>query len=224
MKKVTCFVLAICAAVTLSFCAQAHAGWVLYDDFNSGTIDPDLWTVWGSSAIVSIQNGKAKFVHQPGHVGLSTFLLIKTTPNLVKGIRATITVKSSKGDLRARVAGFIGKINEDYVFQQICVQPAVNKIWADLDLETAGTFASIYSLFRMDFRNPMSLAGKVFTVTAIFSDPKKVNFATGGLGTVTAELPRAMAKSDNHFMGVGTRSSSGDGSGVVYFDNVYVLY
>jgi hypothetical protein len=35
----------------------------LYDNFNSGTINPDLWDLDESSATITVEGGRAKFFH-----------------------------------------------------------------------------------------------------------------------------------------------------------------
>ena len=57
MKKAIIF---ICiAALLLGSTVYARADWQLYDDFNSGSIDPQKWEVDDSNATIIVENVRA---------------------------------------------------------------------------------------------------------------------------------------------------------------------
>ena len=86
--------------IVIIFGSTGFAGedWQLYDDFSSGAIDTGKWSVDDSSATISIDNGRAKFVHS-GTSGQpdSSWLEFKN-PAMIAGIKATITVEACDGD------------------------------------------------------------------------------------------------------------------------------
>ena len=128
MKKSIVFT---CIAVLLfGFTAYAQENWQLYDDFNSGQIDPQKWEIDDSSATITVENGRAKFVHKEEFANDSSWLLVTQNSKTLKGIKATITVESCSGDVRARLASFIGKIGDDYVY-------TAHRIRADQDYISA---------------------------------------------------------------------------------------
>ncbi|KKL11912.1 hypothetical protein LCGC14_2541030, partial [marine sediment metagenome] len=82
----------------------SFAGWVLYDNFNSGTINPAKWNIDNSSATITVVNGRVKFNHRTGTAGDSAWLSIKQNPRGVKGVRVDMFIVSSTGlDTRARI-------------------------------------------------------------------------------------------------------------------------
>jgi len=196
--------------------------WRLYDNFNKGLIDPDRWNINTSSATITIEGGRAKFVHEVGNPEVSSMLSIKKGLKKIKGIKATVTVESPcTGDVRGRVAGWVGKVGDDYVWNQLALQGGLDRIFGALEPQDADT-GEWYDLFWGHFAEPIDLIGNTFTITMIFSK-KKVTYSVGGLGKITFKLAEKLSPTDTYLLGIGTRSTAGDGPCTVYFDDVYVL-
>ena len=126
----------------LLFTTGANAQWQLYDDFNSGAINPGLWNVVDPSAVISVENGMAKFVHQAAFPNISSWLMINVDPETIRGIRATVIFDScdfeypeqansspSPRDVRARLGAFVGEQVDypDYIlYSGINIEPYFN--------------------------------------------------------------------------------------------------
>ncbi len=96
---------------------SAHAGWQLYDNFDAGTtIDERKWVVDDSSAIISIESGELRFLHQPNKPNDSSWLEMIDRPRAIRGVRATMRVENCTGDVRGRIGGIIGQVGENYVW------------------------------------------------------------------------------------------------------------
>jgi len=198
---------------------KAFAEWQLYDDFSSGIIAPNLWDIDDSSAEISIDNGRLKFVHLSGFPGDSSYLILKNNPEEIKGIRATVEVASCTGDVRARLVSLIGKLSDDSAYHQLSVQPSSETIWGDLWM-----FPGWYGLFYSHFEKPTVIIGNTFTVTIYFSSSRnELVYKVDGLGEASFVPTGGFSPPDEHFRGIGTRSSNGDGPCVVYFDDVWVF-
>lgn len=229
MKTFSSFLVPIAIVATMAvLSAEGYAGgprWRLYDDFNSGRIDPDRWTIDATSADISVVGKKVKFVHNPGHPGDSAWLGIKIAPEKLKGIRVKVRVKDCTGDVRARIGGFIGKWEDDYVFDELDLQGGIGspRIYGNLaGLGPPPDFPSLYNLFYGEFVRPVEIIGNTFTITMIFSRDE-FSYEVSDLGEIEHELPDDLSPTDEHLKGIGTRSTNGDGPCVVYFDDVYIL-
>ncbi len=227
MKKLLpCLVAIAIAAAIVVLSAEAYADWILYDNFNSGVIDLNRWTIDASSASISIVGGRVKFVHQPGHAGDSAGLIIKISPETVKGIKAKVTVESCTGDVRARIWGFIGKVDGNYVWDQLVLEGSSPspRIWGSLAVLGPPPFYPYlnYDLLYANFMRPLDIIGHTFTITMSFSR-EEVTYKVSGLGEIEHEFPEDLSPTDHYSKGIGTSSANGDGPCVVYFDDVYVL-
>ena len=219
MKKIVIFLLI--AGLALLFTPYARAGWILYDNFESGDIDPDKWDSYECSATISIQDGKAKFDHKMGCAHVPSFLSFKKKPENIIGIRATATVESCAGDVRGLIGAFIGKLGDDYIADQLCVQAGQENIWGNL-MRLEGGINFLHELFFGNFHYPIDILGNPFTITIIYLK-KYATYEVDGLGKITFKLPESLAPTDDHLKFIGTRSENGDGPCVVYFDDVYIL-
>jgi hypothetical protein len=240
MKKLlVCLVVIVVVATIALLSVQGYAGtsgwrwprWRLYDNFNyPGPPDPNRWNIDDSSATITIENGRAKFVHEAGHEDDSSFLSFKMEPyelRRIRGVRVTVTVTDCStvpedvNDVRARIGGYVGKLGDDDVWDQLALQGGLNRIFGALNASPDGSYW--YDLVWATFERPIEIIGNTFTITMIFSK-RSVTYQATGLGTITFTLPGRMSPMDNYFMGIGTRSTSGLGSCTAYFDNVYILY
>jgi hypothetical protein len=221
MKKSIVFA---CIAVLLfGFTAYAQENWQLYDDFNSGQIDPQKWEIDDSSATITVDNGRAKFVHQEGYVRDGSYLYITQGLKTIKGIKATITVESCSGDARANMTSFIGKIGNDYVY-------SAHEIRADRDyilsilpvLGPAPDYDLKYDYFTGHFKRPLDFLGLPFTMSMVLSRDQ-ANYEVEGQGKLEFSFPNKLSPTDDYFKGIGTMSVSGVGTCTAYFDDVYIL-
>jgi hypothetical protein len=220
MKRLTvfCFILAF----LFGLATDGYAGWQLYDDFNSGSIDSKKWEVDDSSATITVENGRAKFVHQSGHARDNSWLEMIQNEKTIKGIKATITVESCSGDVRVRTAGFIGKIEDDIIF-------TANEIRADRQhisyylsvIDPAQNYSWKADLFWGHFKYPLNILTIPYTLSMILSSDKAI-FAVDGQGETELVFPSKLSPTDELFRAIGTRSNSGTGTCTAYFDDVFV--
>ena len=213
------------AALLIGSTAFARADWQLYDDFNSGSsFDPQKWEVDESSAMITVENGRAKFVHQSGNAGDSSYLLLINSPKTITGIKATVTVAScsGEGDVRARIASFIGKIGDDYIYSEHAIRADRTYISSALPrLGPAPDFQYKYDYFWGHFKNPLNYIGLPFTMsTVLYRD--HAEYEVEGQGAIEFSFPETLGPTDDYFKGIGTRSNSGVGTCTVYFDDVYI--
>jgi hypothetical protein len=222
--------------------------WMPYDNFNSGVIDPKKWDIDSSSATISIENGKAKFVHNPGFPGDNAWLEIRKGITNVWGIKATIQFESCTAlapdytDVRARVGANIG----------VEAATPTNRIWATLGIEpyyNNNTYPRLYGfidvfntipspdeliayLFYGYFPReigeiPDDVFGIPFTITEEWT-AKSVRFTVANKGKTTYNYDKTyrvkpITDATKAFIGIGTVSDIGLGTCTVYFDDVYVL-
>jgi len=218
MKKSTLFTYIFVLLFGLT--ANCHAGWQLYEDFNSGQIDPQKWETDDSSASITIENGRVKFLHQEGRANDSSWLKIIQKPELVKGIKATITIAACSGDVRAEMVGFIGKIGNNYVFTDF----GSDREYMSSALSVLGP-APDY-LFKRDFfwghfKTPLVIRNTPYTLSMILS-LKNATYTVEDQGELEFTFPYTLSPTDDFFKGIGTSSASGIGTCTVYFDNVYI--
>jgi hypothetical protein len=196
---------------------------------NRGYIDPEKWDIDDSSATITIDNGKARFDHDLNKPDDSSWLIFKKYPERIRAVMVTIRVAEPGGDeadLAGRVAGWVGRDSDgNYLFNQLRVRNSYERIdcWAGA-LETTSSQDFVYEAFFAFFERPIPIVNKNYAVTMYFS-PYELKFSASKLGTISHKLPKSLYKSDDFFKGIGTRSfTATTGTGVVYFDNVYVMY
>lgn len=206
------------------FCT-ANAEWRLYDDFESGSIDTQKWDVDDSSATISIENGEARFDHKAGYREDSSWLKILDNPQTIAGVRASIRVESCTGDVRGRIGGDVGSIQDNIVFAILQARPERGILggWVD-ELSPAQNYAYVRSLGGADFYynwdKPLNILGNDYVLEMMFSN-ENITFKTdNGEGVLT--YAEALDPLANPFLAIGTRSNTGEGFCTVYFDDVYV--
>ncbi|MDB4442792.1 hypothetical protein N9219_05170 [bacterium] len=221
MKKSIVFT---CIAVLLvGFTAHAQTNWQLYDDFNSAQIDTEKWEIDESSATITVDNGRVKFVHQAGNPGVSSYLYLIKNPKTIIGLKATITVAFCTGDVRARMNSFIGKIGDDYVYTTHRIRADQDHISASLPiLGPAPDYEYKHDYFFGHFKNPLVFTGLPFTMSMVLSRDH-ASYGVEGQGELEFSFPNRLAPTDDFFWGISTRSSSGVGTCTVYVDDVYIL-
>lgn len=202
---------------------SSAAGWELYDDFSSGTLDPQKWNNTSTVSTITVQNRKVRIIHLAGHPEKSGYLKMVQDPEIILGIKAAITISSCPGDVRTRIAGNAGKIGENHIFSQITLQPGFNRIYSYSALEgPPPDYSSPYDLYRVNFKTPLDLIGNTYTASIIFLDDRIVS-EIDGLGKTTYTYATDIDAESNFFRAIGTKSTNGDGPCTVYIDDVYVL-
>jgi len=225
MKKSVFFIISILLILGLS--STVNAGWVLYDDFNSGiTIDTQKWSIDNSSATISIESGEAKFVHNSGFPNDSSWLQIIDNPQTIIGIKTKIRVQSCTGDVWGRAGGYVGKIGENSLWSVIQTNSDEGYISFFVNLEAPGpSFELIYSLFWVSFHanwdNPFDITGETFILEWMFK-PDEVIGKTDRYGEIVFKYSERVSPNEGSFKGIGTRSRAGNGPCTIYFDDVYV--
>ena len=213
------------ALFLLTAAVPVRAGWRLYDNFDAGVIDPALWNKDESSADIEIDavEGAVKFTHKSGFPNDSSWLTIRQNPETVSGLRATVRIESCTGDVRARIGGDIGKLGDNLAFSALQMQPArTDVIFASANLyESTPPFSTVWDYFYGQFRDSTAIIGTAYELTLVFT-PNRVIARVAGLGEIVYTSPFALSPPDAAFVGLGTRSSTGEGPCVVYYDDVYV--
>ena len=221
MKKSMVFTCIAMLLFAIPVCAQTD--WQLYDDFSSGQIDPNKWEIDDSSATITVENGRAKFVHQQGHANDSSYLLITQMLRTLKGVKATIAIESCSGDVRARMSSFIGKIGDDYVFTSHEIRADRDYISASLSiLGPEPDYEYKKDFYWGHFKRPNVYIGSPFTMSMILSR-KQATYGVEGQGELEFAFPNTLSLTDDFFKAIGTRSASGVGTCTVYFDDIYIL-
>jgi hypothetical protein len=226
MKKLFSYTLAITVIATISLApAEVYAGWELYDNFNSGVINPDLWDIDDSSATISVVGGAVKFEHHPGYPEDASMLIFKQSPETIKAIRATVMVASCTGDVEGNVAGWIGKLGDDYVLSVLALGGGEDWIVGALTVwDFDGTnWTMVNDLHYGRFQYPLDIIGNRFTIALSFFNPTNAIYYVHGLGKNTYEVFKMISPTDDYWKALETWSWNGDGPCVVYFDNVWVL-
>ena len=204
------------------------AGWVLYDNFNSGTINPAKWNIDNSSATITVEGGRVKFVHRTGTAGDSSWLTIKRNPRGVKGVRADILIMSFRGrDPRARIGTIPGYANNGNrrLWQSFEARPGRRWLSGSVSVNNSN-WVWLRNLVWHSQQEPILLVGRQLriSITTNLSARTFSFFARGyGNNIFTSYENLSAYTNSNPFSGIGTRTSSAAGSIVVYFDNVWVL-
>ncbi len=225
MKK-TIIYFNILALSAIILCANVYGqdNWQLYDNFSSGSVDLNKWIVDESSAIIIIENGRAKFVHQAGNAADSSWLTVSDNPETITGLKATITVESCSGDVQARIGGFFGKVGSDFAWSHQAIRPYQERIIAAVGiLGPEPNYEHKYNYFWGNYKSPLVIIGVPYTLSTILST-SNARYLVDGLGELEYSFPsnlEPLAEGES-FIGMGTRSTSGVGDCTVYFDDVYI--
>ena len=216
-------ILVLLTAIIFAFSTSALAGWELYDDFSSGSIDAGRWDVDDTSAAISVENGQAKFIHQNGNPNDSSYLFFNQTPSNIIGIKADVLIESCTGDVRARIAGYSGGVGENHVWSGLQLQPSQERIYTSAGLEgPPPNYTWVEDLHYAHYEKPISVAGVSFNLSMALSNDK-ITYEVDGRGKIVYKYASAIPPTGGDFKAIGTRSTNGDGPCTVYFDNVYIL-
>jgi hypothetical protein len=222
------FIIVLTISVILPLKGFAGSSWVLYDNFNSGSINLDRWDVDDSSAEITIEGGRAKFVHYVSMPGDSSWLIFKKNPEKIREIRVKVwVVQAPDGDPRARIAGWVGKDEDGYpIWNHLQVRPEHQRVdcWAGALDGPPNYDIWVYDLFFAFFKTPIEILNKRFKLTLGF-DRDELEYEESHLGEIELELEDELERTDEVFKGIGTRNNyAGTGEFIVYFDDVYVRY
>ncbi len=221
------FIVALTLALNFPLNTFAGSRMVLYDNFNSGSIDRDKWDVDDSSASISVKNGRAKFVHDVRKPGDSSWLIFKKNSEKIKEIKVTVWVKKiPDGDPRARIGGWAGEDEDgNLVWSQLQIRPEFERIECFAGaLATPSSQDVEYDLFYAHFRRPIKIKDKRFKLEAEFGR-RELEYEVSDLGEIEFELEDRLRRTDEIFKGIGTRNNyEGSGKFIVFFDDVYVRY
>ncbi len=204
--------------------ATAMAGWVLYDDFSSGAVDPARWQIKTTGGTISVVNGKAKLtLTNPGP--RNAYMYFTDDVQSIKGVKLKVKIVKASGDLRARIGGYAAMTPQGHpVWQGIQLNPQISTISSGVSVDDVSDGSWLYDLFRTTFKNPAVLIGKWLTISSQYPNSNKYIFSATGQGTCTFVLSKGTLV-DGSIMDlhIGLRSMDGTGTGIVYFDSVYVL-
>jgi hypothetical protein len=222
--------------------------WKLYDDFSSGLIDATKWAIDNSSATITVENGMAKFVHLAGHPNDSSWLSIIQNPHKITGIKATVIFDSCQTplkDVRARLGSYVGTDQGDpdtLFFSELAIEPYYKRnnyprIYGAFELlDIPNSFDYLSSLFWGSFYFndgtllPTDVMGVPYTLIMEWTT-KDVSYTlqreVEGLGVINYTWDKSLVlekipDAESALVGIGTRSTQGDGQCTIYFDNVYI--
>lgn len=226
MKTVAVFLTVLtCVLLLVSGAAQAQREWELYDDFDSGVIREDLWDMEDAGALFSVENGRLRIEQIPGSPGVPNVLRFKRSPGAIKSVRARVSVASCAGDVRVRISGYTGRDTAGNPVRNAlvidCGRGLVfgKAVAEQQDADESGS--DLYVLTKIVLQNPVELAGKTFTLTITFQ-PGMIQYAVDNMGkSLYMPFPKLLP-ADLLSKGIGIKSESGEGTAVIYVDDVYV--
>lgn len=200
------------------------ANWELYDDFSSGTIDPQKWHNQSTSVLtVTVENQRARFIHKIGYPNQSAWLRMVQNPENILGIKAAITIESCTGDVRTRIGGHGGVIGANHIYSSIQLQPGQERIFSSSGIEgPSPNYTWFYDLHYGQFQRPLNLISNSYVASMIFSNDG-ITYEIAGLGKIAYRYTTAVDPATSTWRAIGTRSNNGDGPCTVYVDDVYVL-
>ena len=210
---------------------SAHYRCYLYDNFNSGTINPNLWDLDQSSATITPEDGRVKIVHDLTLPNDSSWLIFKKKPEKIKEIRVKIWIEqfptvSYFGDPRVRIAAWQGEDKDgNPVMNQLQVRPEFNTI--DFRASAMADELAInilYEIFAGYFKSPIENLYQQFELILGF-DRSKLEYEESSLGKISYELKDKLLPTDLVYKGIGTRNNYWyDGEFTLYLDDVHVCY
>jgi hypothetical protein len=204
----------------------AEGGWTLYDDFESGEIDDTKWSVDDSSADISTENGKARFIHKPGRANDSAWLTFPV-PEDIKAIKVDVGFSYCSGDIKVRLCGSQYEDGQGkYVWQQLQLKYDGGELDFWLGAQDPSANNEHYPIFDADFERPVPASPTGLVLFSDFSLPV-LSAGANSAGSMSFSPADGLSpnKNEKHsFKGFGTYSEKGMGPCTVYFDNVYVRY
>ena len=185
--------------------AKGYARWVLYDDFEyTGDPDPNLWELrsfpTGSDEcgetppVISVENGKLKFVHYPEAPHCSRWLTIKNIKK-AKAVRVTVSFEGPcLGYVNGRLGAVIGRVDEDnFVFQCIQVRDYKEIDTVILSQREDGVVKDHIFNSTFGYRPIESFYGEDFTIQMSLNR-RVLNFRAFGFGETSFIPPERIEK------------------------------
>lgn len=202
---------------------DAQAGWVMYDKFNSGALDPNKWFIVGNqdAGDIYVDSGKLIFVLNSGYAGTYLGIQLIDNPEQIQGIKFKINVISMENDARWKIDAGIGydSDSEKTINSQFGIK--------------AGEYKFYYSVY---YEGPVSdpisehtiysdsIIGNTYTLVNIFGDLQAIKYRIKEVFSNTLKLKNEAYTMLPHPMkNIGMKSSSGVGSCIIEIDNVRVL-
>lgn len=232
------------------FPMTSFAEWVLYDNFNSGVINPNKWEqdTSGLADPIVVENGKAKFVQDLEKINDSSWLGFKKSPEKIKAVRARVKIASNQINVFCRIGGYIGEDEDgNPLWSQIRLRSYKN----DTDdfyqaveftasyMDANDTNVTLHDLATGGFKKPLSgtyevpddLTGEWVTLEIHFNRKALtygvVNMNNWITSSISDEEVKKTTNPDFIFKGIGVRAVNTAVPGqtcTVYFDSVWVLY
>ena len=137
------------------------------------------------------------------------------------GIKATVTVDACVGDVRARISGHLGFLEDHNLWTAIQLQPGQTRVFNNIVLEHPTTYDAPYELHYSHYQEPIDVRGRALNLMMLFSNDK-TKFEIEGLGKFTVRHREPVPSSSSNFRAIGTRSTLGQGPCTVYYDDVYI--
>lgn len=226
----------------VNVCAQED--FVLYDDFSSGNIDPELWDIDNTSAAITVENGEAKFVHDTWIPGDSSWLIFKN-PQCIMAAKVSVRFEDKcDGVVRARLGCDLGWFTENlWIWQQIQIINQSSQYNKKAQFQLIESWTGPYDIyapyedrgewFYSNFQYPLEVVNKTFVIGAYFDyfDTGINTFFVDGLGESTFKPPHTIQPHavENYWVSIGTRNNwkaknKNERYCTVYFDNVWVIW
>jgi len=229
MKKFVCLLVIVGVLGFIAFTpaeAGANGRWVLYDDFDSGTIETNLWYIDDSSATIEIIGNQLKITHNWSEND-SNGLIFKVNPERLKAVKMRIMVESISGNLQARIGGYIG---EEQDGSRIFKRLAIRRDGSGRERLDCWAGEDPYNRYLTEFINTVRsgdfIEGEWFEIGMNFHRWISKCWIEDFRKDFYFFRPHLLppAANDAQYKYIGTRSLSGGGSAVVWIDDVYVQY
>jgi hypothetical protein len=206
---------------------KVNAGWVLYDNFNSGVLDSELWTT-NHPSYIYIEDGKLKFVLDES-VDPFTYIGIRLLKDaeIIQAIKMNVTVQEMWNDARWKIDMTFG-IDLDgktLIAGQLGVKAGENKLYYDLYEGDAVTGEWPYpGILVSHIIYNDQIIGNTFNMRMDLN-PNKIKFKIRDVGRNNfIPLDKEYRfYPETYNKNLGMKSNSGNGSCIVLIDNVKVL-
>lgn len=218
------FILIAVIFLTLNIPVLSFGGdWELYDDFSSGVLDSQKWLNNSSVSNISVEDGQLKLVHNSGFPNQSGYIQFIQNPETIMGMKASVTITSCSGDVRARMVGYPASSGSDIYWTALQFQPTQSRIYTYSELDgPSPNYEVIAEKHYAEFQTPLNLIGNTYIASMVFYEDK-ISYEVEGLGKIAFKYPSAVESTMNDWRAIETKSTYGEGPCTVYIDDVHVL-
>lgn len=224
----------VISVLMILFSTPAMAGWVLYDDFNSGTLDTSKWIPpdHSDTGYYTVEDGRLKIVTSSNYSSLTSLCIYLNSSNFSKiiGIKADTTVHvDSGGKLSSRITWKrTAPGGTDLLFDlkdQVNADGTTNPFQAQAWLEGSNIPESDIDIWWNNFNAPTSSAHDQGGTISILMDSESnaIRFIQSLVGTVDYSCNFFDTYRSSSIC-LRLRRYTSATTGYVTFDNVYVLY